>query len=718
MNMISPNQVGNLFKSALSDQSEGNVSSALRKYSEILKAYPKLPEPYFQVGRIELQRHRYSSASAHFERAIALRPGEIAIWLHFARALRLLNVKKHIQTALKNLKVAPLASADKEKVEKILRQRSLPPKPPLGGASPEKVNQLTGLLQNSEYDAALKLGTDLLRKFPDSVIVNNILACAQIQLRDYASARKNLEKAIGKYPNYLEACTNLGRVYFDMGDNKRAIELAEKVRAIDPNQIQAVSITAQVLHMDGATEEAIRLLETVISTKSTDQPDAMVSMSDLYSRAGEHEKAIAMAKALFKSQKSVKAYFALSLVYDKSDQLDKAVQVTRDGIEAHPHEPVLYNRLGALLQVQGDFDTSEEYLRKAIEMAPDRGQFYSNYLTANELDKDHPVYAIMMDQYERTDLPDPSREAFGYAIARVHERAKEYDKVFPYLNAATAIQRKRFPYDIDTRYQALSASRKFYETFDPDQFEGVGVTDFSPIFITGMPRSGTTLAERIVSAHSTVVAGGEDGQTRAFINKIREMPGDQLEHFDKVRPEIVKRIGEVTKEHFNERFPSSDIVTDKAIGTYTEIGLIKAALPNAKFVVLRRDPRDNLLSIYKNRFTQGTHLYSNDMVALTKYYHTFLDYLDMWRELMPGGFYELFYEKLTENPEEETRKLIDYCGLEWEDACLSFHEQESTVRTLSIYQARQPIYKSSVALWENYKEELKPMLEILESRGE
>ncbi len=147
------------------------------------------------------------------------------------------------------------------------------------------------------------------------------------------------------------------------------------------------------------------------------------------------------------------------------------------------------------------------------------------------------------------------------------------------------------------------------------------------------------------------------------------------------------------------------------------LGLVKLAMPNARFVIVRRDPRDNLLSIYKNKFPDDTHLYAYDQRDLAKFYGTFVDMIEFWRERVPDWFYEVQYEALVANPEEETRKLIAACGLEWEDACLSFHENKRKVETLSVYQVRQPITKASVELWQRYERDLKPMLDQLREDG-
>lgn len=166
-----------------------------------------------------------------------------------------------------------------------------------------------------------------------------------------------------------------------------------------------------------------------------------------------------------------------------------------------------------------------------------------------------------------------------------------------------------------------------------------------------------------------------------------------------------------------ERFPETPQITDKSIQTYLTLGLMKLAMPNARFIVVRRDPRDTLLSIYKNVFPEGTHLYGYDQVDLARHYSTFVRMVDFWRERVPGWFHEIQYEELVADPEPQSRALIAACGLEWEDACLNFHENTRKVETLSVFQVRQPISKGSVKAWARYGDRLKPMLDQLRRDG-
>ncbi|MDZ4093933.1 MAG: sulfotransferase, partial [Paracoccaceae bacterium] len=204
--------------------------------------------------------------------------------------------------------------------------------------------------------------------------------------------------------------------------------------------------------------------------------------------------------------------------------------------------------------------------------------------------------------------------------------------------------------------------------------------------------------------------------TRIAQRLMFEGPGG-VQSMASLAPSAIAGLGHEYATMMRARFGDASHVTDKSIQTYLFLGLMKLALPKARFVVVRRDPRDTLLSIYKNKFPDGTHLYGYDQRDLAKYYTSFVQMIDFWRAMVPDWFYEVQYEALVANPEVESRKLIAACGLEWQDSCLNFHQNTRKVETLSVFQVRQPISGGSVKSWQRYEAELAPMLQALAEDG-
>ena len=211
--------------------------------------------------------------------------------------------------------------------------------------------------------------------------------------------------------------------------------------------------------------------------------------------------------------------------------------------------------------------------------------------------------------------------------------------------------------------------------------------------------------------------GGELGNGNTIIKQGLERLGLDFVRKDAEIEADLKELGQRIIESYERNFDGKEVLTDKAINSYRYIGFYKKVLPETKIIVVRRDPMDNLFSIYKNSFIRGTHLYSYSLEGLAETYINFRKFLVQWEELCPGSFYQIKYEDLVDNTEEEARKLVAAAGLEWEDACLEFYKNERSVRTLSVYQVRQPIYKSSVKSWERYKDHLEPLRQMLEDAG-
>jgi hypothetical protein len=319
----------------------------------------------------------------------------------------------------------------------------------------------------------------------------------------------------------------------------------------------------------------------------------------------------------------------------------------------------------------------------------------------------------MKTRYADKGLDETDRMNLGFALSKAMDDCKEYDQVFPYLNTANGLMRKAHPYDVNTRAIEIEKIKEAFRNIDFAAYDGVGDDSFAPIFVTGMPRSGTTLVEQILASHSTVTGAGEIGEFSREAYRLIGTPKGPFNAVTNIDNEALKQLGEHYTEYMRALFPDADRITDKSIQTYTFMGLVKIALPRAHVVVVRRDPRDNLLSIYKNVFLEGTHGYAYNLRDLGTYYKLFEDMIAFWRKTLPGYFHEIHYDALTANPEEESRKLLAACGLKWEDACLNSHQTKRRVDTLSVYQVRQPIYRSSVKAWQRYEDDLGDLFDAL-----
>nr|WP_255766461.1 sulfotransferase [Nereida sp. MMG025] len=310
---------------------------------------------------------------------------------------------------------------------------------------------------------------------------------------------------------------------------------------------------------------------------------------------------------------------------------------------------------------------------------------------------------------------DLSRAQLEFGLAKAFEDIGQYAKSFEYLQKANARAKTAYPYDPQARTRSIQSYQAAQSDVDytvplPDAVED------APIFVTGMPRSGTTLIEQIIAAHSNVTSLGETGFMRTRVQRLLQN-GKTFHHLNDVSDKLRKVVAEGYLSDVAIRAPKAQRTVDKSIGTYLCLGVVKQIMPNAKFIIVRRDPRDTLLSIYRNFFDQGTHRYAYDFDTLAHEYASFVDMVEFWKTKMPEAIYEADYDALVADPEPQSRALIAAAGLDWEDRCLDFHKSKTSVKTLSLAQVRQPIYKSSQKAWQRYGDAINPLLDALEKRG-
>lgn len=361
------------------------------------------------------------------------------------------------------------------------------------------------------------------------------------------------------------------------------------------------------------------------------------------------------------------------------------------------------------LQQLGQFDNSEKLFRRLLKKHPNDAELYRMFAATIRFTPKDPLIGAMRRLSNHPKLSMTGVMHINFALAKAMEDIRQSTKVFPHLKRANAAQAALWPDDPDSREAEWHAVVAAQAKLQP--IPEATASDTNLIFVTGLPRSGTTLAEQIIASHSKVQAGGEMATAlrtayRVFgagkdMSALANMPVDKLQAF-------ATALEAQNRVHSNPVVP---YLTDKSIMAFLIFGLLHATLPNARFIIVHRDPRDIAVSIYKNHFSGGTHRYANDLATIAHTIKTFRQIIAHWRETLPDRFSEIRYEDLVNNPVDGSKNLIAAAALEWEEQCLNFHEQEGTVKTLSLHQVRQPIYKSSAAAWRHYEADLQPFFD-------
>lgn len=717
MAVASASQINDLYAQAMAHQKAGRHQAALKVYQSILDTNPRIPEVHYQVATILTQTMRYPGAMKHAQAAAAIKPSEPAIWKVWAEALALGGDQAAEKTFLAALKAATLPIELKLTLQDRFGARRSATRPLTGGVPPQEIRRLLGLMNSGRPQQAESAAMAVLVQHPQSAIVMNIAATAQAMQGKSMLAEATYRQILRVDPNYAEAYDNLGRFLVDLKREEEATPLFLQAVTLAPGLPSALVNLATALGRADRHDAAIVLLDRALAQGVDTYPlhmavgDARLKLKDNAGAEAAYRRALALSKG-----ESAEAESMLGQIRVREGKDDEALAHLDRALALNPNLASALSSKASLMQTLGHFDVVDELFRRSMAADPNNGETYRVFITSHKTEPGDPIIATMKERYADPRLSETDRMNLGFALAKAMEDVREDEEVFKYLNAANAAMRRMQPHNMDHRYKAVELTKKAYRGADWAGLVRPGRTSSAPIYVTGMPRSGTTLVEQIIASHSTVTSGGEIGD--AVLAAHRFMAGGaEARPLGEVPEEEITRLGHDLAALYAERFGDVARITDKSIQTYMHMGLIKLAIPNARFIVVRRDPRDNLLSMYKNKFPENAHPYAYDQRELALYYGTFVDMIDFWRSEIPDWFYEVQYEKLVANPEEEARKLISACGLEWEDACLNFHENKNKVKTLSIYQVRQPISKKSVKGWQRFEKDLKPMLDALREGG-
>jgi tetratricopeptide (TPR) repeat protein len=496
-------------------------------------------------------------------------------------------------------------------------------------------------------------------------------------LKAAIKSNKSSAAAYGQYGAYL---VNQGRAAEAFPVLKRAVKLGPKSAqarlALGYACLRTGELeTARVAFSKAASlgMASVQLFEGQGRVALAQKDDAAAGYFEAAVAAGASGVEIQMllAAALRAARRDTEAFAA----YDAALAID-------------PGAPAILAQKASLLQNIGKADEARGLIVQALEREPENGSLYLVYASAGKL----AVGDMVMARAKALHKAGTKDRYLSFAISKMA------DAPFEILHEANALSRAAFPYDFETDVKAARSVREAWARRSEKAWRGAADEGPAPIFVTGMPRSGTTLVEQIIAAHSDVASAGEVGILGRYLQGLPQVPDMDL---------IRQRYWQLLQA----RFPGVARITDKSIGTYVNIGFIKTIMPSAKIVVVRRDPRDNSLSIYKNMFADGQHRYSNDLADIARFMRLFEEQVDFWEEAAPGSFTTIRYDDIIAEPEAQSRKLIADVGLEWQDACLSFYQSTARVDTLSNVQVRQPIYASSVGAWEKYKTELAPFIE-------
>ena len=465
----------------------------------------------------------------------------------------------------------------------------------------------------------------------------------------------------------------------------------------------------------GKNNIAVDLITKALAIKP-DYAEAHINLGNALQELGKLDEAVASyRKALAIKPEFAEAHNNLGNALQDLGKLDEAFASYHKALAIKPDYAEAHNNIGTALQELGRSDEAAASYHKALAIRPDYVEAHRHLARVRTFSEYDDDIKAMEDTYAMPGLSDEKRMHLAFALGKSFEDLRQYEKAFGFFLTGNAIKRAIYEFSIESVEKNFEHLKKLFTKNLFSKHRGAGWSDETPIFVLGMPRSGTTLVEQILASHPNVHGAGElDYLNRivtAYFGKI-----DAARFTENINQASIGDFSSAGGEYIGmirERADTAGFITDKMPTNFMLIGMIKLMLPNAKIIHCCRDPLDTCLSIFKNLFTANDYYYSYDLGLLGRYYNLYRDLMAHWDNVLPDFIYTIHYEDVVAEQEKQSRALLAYCGLEWDDACLEFHRTDRPVQTLSAAQVRRPIYKDSIQSWKRYENQLAPLLEVL-----
>jgi len=671
----------------------GKLTEAMMLYQHKLKSDPHSDIALDGLGLAYLQRGRAIQAIPLMILAIDLRPSFHHYHYHLAEAY---SENKQSLLAIKAYK------------------RAIQLCPNVADYHFSLGNVLTEM---GKLKAAIRAFRQALVCSPDDAEAHNNMANNLADVGHIDEARQHLEQALKINPEYAEAHVNLARLYVETGDRGRAMLLCEKAVSIDPGLYEAHLDLGLWRAVDARTQQqalssfqnALRLRPGALEAKQG-LADTLLKLDLPQAALPLYQEVVASADA------SAHAYLGLSHCLIRLQQFSSAERMAAKAIEASPDLSEAYLNLGICMQAQGRFKAASDAHYEALNRNPEltEAAYHLAILDPQTVAKTSGFKRAIKRLTEHRLAPEKQAHLL-FALGKLAERESNYEVAFAHFQQGNLIKSDIYPFD-EKQYHAYT--ERIMATFTVDFFrdrKGFGLTPESPIFIVGMPRSGSTLLEKILNAHPHVCGIGEHREMREIT---RELPA--LIASDQRVPECVSDMTEPQSRSLAQRYLDSwpeslngfERVVDKMLGNFLRLGLIALLFPHARIIHCQRQALDTCLSCHTQDFAAGLR-FTACLGHLGLVYKSHLQLMAHWRQVLPLRMTQVNYEDLVGNTENCTRALIEFCGLPWDQACMQHHVTKSNVATASFMQVRQPVYRQSVGKWKSYEPWLAELIEAL-----
>ena len=491
----------------------------------------------------------------------------------------------------------------------------------------------------------------------------------QFNEKQYLLVIRETKLLLKKVPNNLFLLNLIGSSFQNLGD----LSSAKK-------------IFKNILEMDNKNTSALNNLGNVYK-----------NLKD-YSSAEENYK-----KAIILNPTFINALVNYGSLKYELNNYEEAVELYKKALNLNNKTPIAHYNLGLVYQALGRFEDAKFHLQTLSKIKPEitaADKILSRFIKYKDGD---PHVDIMENKLNQLNLNNLEKIDLFFSLGKAYEDLKNFDNSFHYLKRGNNLKKQISKYKIEKDKQFFKILKDFFKNID---FENINISEYNKniIFIVGMPRSGTSLIEQILSSHSNIYGAGElpyleNIMTNDFFqNKI--LNTNKLQELNKI--DVLKSIGDHYVSLINKYDYTENIITDKAPLNFRWIGLIKLIFPNSKIIHCSRSPKDNCLSLYKNIFDENLD-WTYDEDDLSSFYQLYADLMKFWKTNIPNFIYDINYENLISNPQNQIEDMLSFCDLKFEQNCMDFHKNKRAIKTVSSSQARNKIYSSSINSYKNYE---------------
>jgi tetratricopeptide (TPR) repeat protein len=644
----------------------GNSKDAIAELRRAVKINAQAPSYHANLGEILRQSGKLDEASEALEEAIKLDPNNAQ--------------------ALNNLGIIQYEKRDFAKAVEYYRQALA-----LNANMAEALNNLGNALRmTGDIDGAMHAYQEALTQravYPE--VYNNLGTLLQ-QDRKLEEAEHALRKAIQQNPQYVEAHNNLAQLLFAQKNEVEALRVLGEALKFAPTNVQTLLLTSKIqLKRNNlqAAEQAARL-------------------------------------ALKEESENPEALTILGQVLHETDRYDEALDVLDRALTKAPENPEALNFYGVALKSVGRLDEAREYILKALKL---NDAMYGAYANLNDLvDFSEGIGEELFNRMDAIFESVQNQEAdqflaLHFAYAKALDDRGQHEKALDHYIIGGRMKRGQLEYKEDETHGFFDAIRAVFpkEAFENRKYDGLD--DDRPVFIVGMPRSGSTLVEQILSSHPDVYGAGEVKYLARALGQLRDR-FPSLPKYPDMMAKITPAQLDITAKNYQQALAQgaggAKRITDKLLTNYFFLGLINLLFPKAKVIHTQRNPVDTCLSGFTKLFKDDMP-HSYDLAELGRYYAKYRELMEHWEQVLPEGFLTtVVYEDVVADTEKEAKRLIEFLGLPWDDKCVDFHKSDRPVKTASVAQVRKPIYKTSVERWRKYGQGLQPLVDAVGWKAE